>query len=74
MFATKAAIEALRKSNPLVTISEDRVRHVIRRGLVAPRSFAGRLAWSATDVAALAAALGLVPPRLDDEPGCVAVA
>jgi len=72
MRSTKVVVDLLRGANPGATVNEDRVRHAIRRGLVAPESFAGRLAWSEDDVARLAAALELVPPALD-EPGCVAV-
>ena len=74
MRSTKAVLDALRAANPDIVISEDRIRHAIRRGDVTPCSFAGRLAWTAADVAALAAALGLVLPELDDKPGCVATA
>lgn len=74
MLSTQEVVDALRRVNPGGVITEDRIRHAIRRRLVTPRSFAGRLAWSTADVAALAVALDLVPPPRDDEPGCVTVA
>jgi hypothetical protein len=72
MFTTRDVRSFLKRSNPGIAVTEDRIRHALRRGNVAPGSFAGRLAWSRADVVALAAALNLAPPALDDERGCVA--
>jgi hypothetical protein len=63
MFSTREILNLLRDANPGVAITEDRVRHAIRRGEVpTPPSFAGRLLWSYADLALLAAALGLSAP------------
>jgi len=63
MLSTRDVLNLLRDANPGVEITEDRVRHVIRRGEIdAPSSFAGRLVWAKEDVEALAAALRLACP------------
>jgi hypothetical protein len=67
MRSTKTVVEAFRGANPGATVNEDRFRHAIRRGLVTPKSFAGRLAWSAEDIRTLARALNLNEPALDDQ-------
>jgi predicted ThiF/HesA family dinucleotide-utilizing enzyme len=66
MIATQEVIRDLIKANPGADITEDRVRWVKRRGLVTPETFAGRLAWSRADVLALAQALDLVAPAVDE--------
>lgn len=65
MFSTQEVVKALQSANPDARVNEDRIRHVIRRGEVSPRSFAGRLAWSPDDVTTLASALRLTAPRHD---------
>jgi len=63
MFSTTEVIEVLRAVNPCARISEDRVRHAIRRGAIpAPDTFAGRYAWTWLDIRRLATALGLQSP------------
>jgi hypothetical protein len=63
MLSTKEVIRALQDANPRRAVSEDTVRVAIRRGKVkSPSTFAGRLAWTSADVAALAKALGLRAP------------
>ena len=69
MLSTKVVIELLRRANRGIRVTEDAVRSAIRRGKVeAPSTFAGRLVWSARDVAALATALGLRVPDIAMEP------
>jgi hypothetical protein len=67
MRSTKIVVDVLRRANPGATVNEDRVRNAIRREIVAPRSFAGRLAWSAEDIRTLARALNLNEPALDEQ-------
>jgi len=62
MFSTLEVIRQARDSNPGASITEDRVRYAIRRGLVEPTMFAGRLAWSEDDVVKLAKALNIAVP------------
>jgi hypothetical protein len=66
MLSTRDVIRALKEANPAADVSEDSVRVAIRRGKIrTPSTFAGRLAWSRADVAALALALCLTcPPDL----------
>jgi len=66
MFNTQEVVRLLQAANPGDQVSEDRVRHAIRRGLVGPKVFASRLAWSAHDVLKLAQALNLIPPAMTD--------
>ena len=75
MLGTSDVVRVLVRANPESNLTEDRVRWVLRRGRIPPLSrVAGRFVWSPTDIAALAAALGLVIPDLDDEQRCVATA
>lgn len=68
MLTTQQVIDAIRTSNPRFEISEDRIRHAIRRGDVPrPSVFAGRFIWMPRDVASLARALGLNAPDLCQE-------
>ena len=65
MFTTRKVLALLRKANPGSVVTEDRVRHALRRGVLAlPHQFAGRLAWTTAEVEALARGLGLNPPAL----------
>ncbi len=67
MFTTRQVLTALRHANPGTVVSEDLIRHAIRRGIVTPpHTFGGRFAWTDTDVATLAAALDLRSPGLRD--------
>lgn len=64
MFSTRKVRIVLRESNPDKEVTEDQIRHVLRRGAITPpQTFAGRLAWTTEDVAALAEQL-----RLDFDP------
>ncbi len=65
MFATTLdVIDRLRAANPGATITEDRIRHAIRRGDVdPPQLFTNRYAWTDDDVRFLARALGLRTPE-----------
>lgn len=64
MLSTAHVLRILAKANPDRRITEDTLRSCIRRGDVQlPPLFAGRYAWSSDDVAKLARALGLEPPR-----------
>lgn len=69
MFSTPDVIRLLRESNPAANVSENRVRHALRRGTVArPAIFSGRLIWTIEDVVRIASALGLkVPSVVDSE-------
>ena len=63
MLTTRAVVAALLSANPGAPVTEDRVRHALRRGAVAPPSqFAGRYQWTPESVRALAKALGLSTP------------
>src|SRR5262245_12159119 len=63
MLSTKQVILALRGANPDASITEDRIRHVLRRGAIEPPpQFAGRYQWTPDAVRALANELGLVAP------------
>lgn len=66
MFSTADSIRLLRAANPGKRVTEDKVRHVLRRGCgPTPKSFSGRLVWSREDVGTLALALGLLAPALE---------
>ncbi len=63
MYSTRTVLRLLRDANPGVDLTEDRVRHMLRRGEIPPPStFAGRLVWAESDVRCLAEALGVVVP------------
>ena len=65
MLTTTEVLRSLRAANPGTVITEDRIRHALRRGdLPSPESFAGRLAWSDQDIAALAQALKVEQPSV----------
>jgi hypothetical protein len=67
MLGTSEVVRALIAANPMVRITEDRVRWVLRRGLVSGIcSVAGRLVWTHDDVIALAQQLGVVAPEFTD--------
>jgi hypothetical protein len=67
MFTTQQVLALLRFANPTVALTEDRVRHAVRRQLVEPPdTFGGRWAWRWSDVQALAAALDLNAPTVAD--------
>ncbi len=64
MQSTREVIALLSDANPCVQVTEDRIRHALRRGDIQPPStFAGRLAWTPEDILALAKALGLKAPQ-----------
>lgn len=66
MLSTRAVLALLRDANPGVPLTEDRVRHALRRGeFPTPATFSGRLAWAPEDVRRLAAALGVAAPPAD---------
>jgi hypothetical protein len=67
MFTTRSVLALLRSANPTVALTEDRVRHAVRRQLLEPPdTFGGRWAWRWRDVLALASALELnVPTEAD---------
>lgn len=54
---TREVVQILRERHPAAGITEDRIRHAIRRGDVTPETWGGRLAWSVSDVDRLEAAL-----------------
>lgn len=63
MLSTRSVLRLLRDANPGVELTEDRIRHLLRREVIpAPSSFSGRLAWTDVDVQRLAAALGITAP------------
>ena len=63
MNSTHEALDLLRGANPGARITEDQIRHALRRGdLLRPRVVAGRYIWAPQDLERLAAALGLRPP------------
>jgi hypothetical protein len=64
MRSTRGVVDLFRAANAGSIVNEDRVRHAIRRGLVAPQTFAGRLVWSDSDIKALATALNLKLPQV----------
>ena len=64
MRSTREVIVFLSDANPGVNVTEDRIRHALRRGDIPPPStFAGRLAWTSEDILARAKALGLEPSQ-----------
>jgi hypothetical protein len=73
MYSTQIVLRQLQAANPDAAVTEDKIRHAIRRGLVGPKAFACRLAWTSEDVKKLVSALDLVPPMFDDEHGCIAL-
>ena len=63
MYSTRDVLDALRRANPASPITEDRIRHALRRGdLTWPSTCGGRLIWSWSDIESLADALGLRRP------------
>ena len=63
LFSTRDTIDLLNAANPDRPIDEDTVRVALRRGrIAAPGKLAGRFAWTAGDVEALAAVLSLKIP------------
>jgi hypothetical protein len=63
MFTTRQVLALLSSANPSVLLTEDRIRHAVRRhALDAPDTFGGRWAWRWRDVVALAAVLELKVP------------
>lgn len=66
MFTTNEVLELLAKANPTHAVTEDRLRHALRRaGRPRPSTFAGRLVWTAGEVTAIARAMKLTPPTFD---------
>ena len=64
MYSTREIIKAFKEVNPEKTITEDLIRHVIRRGsMQAPALFAGRYVWTNAVVEELARHLGLKSPK-----------
>ncbi len=72
MYSTQRVLRGLQAKNPDAAVTEDKIRHAIRRGIVGPKAFACRLVWTKEDVEKLAKALDLVPPMLEEEHGCIA--
>ena len=63
MQSTLDVVRALARANPAANLSEDRVRRVLRKGLIQPSCrVGGRFVWSSEDVAALARHLNLQVP------------
>ena len=63
MLGTRDVVRALAEANPGAGVTEDRVRWVLRRGLLPSLGrVAGRLVWSHDDVQKLAEILELSPP------------
>ena len=70
MHSTREVIRLLILANPTAAITEERIRRALRRGSVSiPSMFAGRLAWTDSEVNELAASLGLRSP-LGDATAC----
>ena len=66
MYSTRTVLRSLRDANPGVDLTEDRVRHLLRRGdIPTPSTFAGRLVWADDDVRRLAEALGVSCPAVE---------
>ena len=60
MLSTRQVLDLLSDTNPNHSVTEDRLRTVLRRNRIRPPSvFAGRFAWSRVDVEALATELDL---------------
>ncbi len=78
LMTTSEVLALLRRANPGTLITEDRVRHLIRRGVLNPPSlFGGRYAWTDAELTALAKALGYNSPSPDSStnqsrPGSIA--
>jgi hypothetical protein len=69
MVTTRELLALLRVDAPQAGVTEDRIRHVIRLGLIPrPRLLAGRMIWSREDIARLMKALGLPAPSSSTEP------
>lgn len=63
MYPTRTVIRLLRDANPGVELTEDRIRHLLRREEIpTPSTFSGRLAWTDEDVRRLAVALNVAAP------------
>jgi hypothetical protein len=63
MLTTGEVLDLLRKANPSANITEDKLRHAMRRpGAPAPSTFGGRLAWTEDDIVQVATAMKLTPP------------
>jgi hypothetical protein len=63
MHSTRDVIAALKSENPGKQVTEEHIRHALRKGDVPkPMSFAGRLAWTDSEVQQLARCLGLRVP------------
>jgi hypothetical protein len=57
--AIRAAIDLFGQRNFALAITEDRIRHVLRRGdIPRPRVFSGRLLWTADDIQQLCQSSG----------------
>jgi len=68
LFSTRQVLEALRSANPGVSITEDRIRQTIRRGdIPRPGQLAHNYVWTAANIAALSAELGLESPFASEE-------
>lgn len=71
MRSTKQTVALLARANPRESVTEDRIRQALRRGVVAaPALIAGRFVWTKDDVTSLAGALGL-RSEVDAVPGDV---
>ena len=65
MYSTREVLQLLRDANCNKTIREEWIRRAIRREDAVPSAtFAGRLAWTRSDIVRLAGALGLTPPEV----------
>lgn len=66
MFTTRDVLIQLRHANPGAEITEDRLRHALRRQAVSrPLLIAGRYLWTHREVDEIASALRLQPPSED---------
>jgi len=64
MYSTRQVLRALRQVNPGALVTEDRLRHALRRDRVpAPPKVAGRYVWSADDVERLCDSWRLTIPE-----------
>ncbi len=68
MLGTRDVVRALAKANPEAVVTEDRIRWVLRRGLIPDLNrVGGRLVWTADDVRLLAERLDLEAPDAVNE-------
>ena len=67
MIGTRDVVRALARANPEAKVTEDRIRWVLRRGLIPSLDrVGGRLVWTVEEVRQLAEHLDLESPVFDE--------